>query len=293
MWRSFSTYRKLMMFTVVCLLSVSPIFGTDKVEFNPLYVDSLLLHKVDTSSWNQLTASQDIHRPPSANLLIQQTKLANRSPMILLFVAGLFLIMLILKLIFADFAQAMLEGVLQLKKFMVHFKSNKYDTLLAVLFVYVLKILLLSFIIYMLIQQYRHDDFTSFNLSLYLFIASRLLLFFIIKNILEYIFNSVISTEEVFRSFFLQTMFAEFFVNTAIVVLLLIYIYNTEISFMFFRGVIVSALMLFVVFNIIRSYQLMYNIRLNYWLHFFLYICAFKIIPILLLSRYILNHLQV
>ena len=85
-------------------------------------------------------------------------------------------------------------------------------------------------------------------------------------------------------------LFAELVVSVFLLVLFLIYIYNTHISYDFMLGLLLSGLGVYVVFNIVRSYQLMGNVRIPYKLHFFLYICAFKILPVLLLVKYILNN---
>ena len=113
---------------------------------------------------------------------------------------------------------------------------------------------------------------------------------FTIKNIIEFIFNSVINTQETFKAFFLQNLFAEFLWSIILLFLFLICIYNNSISPKLLLFLILFSFSAYTVFNIIRSYQLMSNIRIPYKLHFFLYICAFKIIPLFLLAKYILNN---
>jgi hypothetical protein len=276
---------------IFCLCSLHSQGKQDIAHFNPQYVDSMLTQHTDSARWSALVANQDIYRPASAAAVIQQPRVPSKSPSLLFAVGIVLVVMLLLRLLFSDFVQAMSEGVLQMKKFFVHFKSNKYDSLLAVLSVYLIKIVLLALVVYTFILLYRRDAFTRFDTGLFVVIVSRLLLFFLAKNLLEYLFNSVIRTQEIFRAFFLQNLFSELLMNTGMAVLLLVFTYNSSLPVVLLYVLTGGIVFIFVVFNIVRSYQLMYNIRINYRLHFFMYICAFKIIPMLVLARYILNNL--
>ena len=138
---------------------------------------------------------------------------------------------------------------------------------------------------------FQKTDFTHFSHIDFLDICVLLGLFFTVKNIVEFIFNWIIDTQETFKAFFLQNLFAELLLSIILLVFLLIYIYNNHISRDFMLFLILFSFGGYAFFNIVRSYQLMGNIRIPYKLHFFLYICAFKIIPMLLLARYILNNI--
>ncbi|MBK9328856.1 MAG: DUF4271 domain-containing protein [Sphingobacteriales bacterium] len=70
----------------------------------------------------------------------------------------------------------------------------------------------------------------------------------------------------------------------------MIYIYNDFISWNVVLFSLVFSVTAYVFFNTIRSYQLMGNIRIVHKLHFFLYICAFKILPVFVLVKYILKN---
>jgi len=143
---------------------------------------------------------------------------------------------------------------------------------------------------YIGIEHFIKDDYTSFDVRFFMKILSALSLFFTVKNIIEFIFNWVIDTQQTFKAFFLQNLFAEFVLCILLLFFLLIYIYNTSVSSGFAVFVLAFSFGLYIVFNTIRSYQLMLNVRIFYKLHFFLYICAFKIIPMLLLAKYILTN---
>ncbi len=284
----FKRYSFLFILLFASLISFSK---NDTTSFNPLFRDSVLKNKVDSVKWNKLVSAIDIHKTSGGNILIQKQKHPVKSPSFLYITIGIFLILLILRLIFDDFSFSLLEGIASVKKFLIFYKSKKYDSLLAILSIYILKISILSLVVYIGLHFFKKDEFTSFQYLYFFNIWILLGLFFTIKNVIEFVFNFVIQTQETFKAFFLQNLFAEFLLSIVLLVLMLIYIYNGNVSYNFMTILMSICFTGYAVFNIVRSYQLMSNIRIPYKLHFFLYICAFKIIPMLLLAKYILNNI--
>ena len=162
---------------------------------------------------------------------------------------------------------------------------------MAVFLIYLFKITILALVVYIGINYFQKDDFTTFHLKIFFNIWALLSIFFIAKNSIEYIFNWVIGTLDAFNASFLSSLFAEFILAVLLLIVFMLYIYNTQISYSFMLTILMLSVSVYVVFNIIRSYQLISNMRINYNLHFFLYICAFKIIPFLILTKYILNNI--
>ena len=288
MWQLFSKHIFFLLFLANSLTAVS----NDEVgAINPIFRDSVLKNKIDSARWNNMLTHLDINNESTRQMLIQKQKHPAKSNVFLFISLTILLFLLILRLVFEDLFYSILEGMLSIKKFFIFFKTKKYDSLFAILFVYTIKIIILSLMLYCGVIIFRNDDFTSFSFARFLDICLLLGLFFTLKNMVEFIFNWIIDTQETFKAVFLQNLFAELLLCVILLLFLLIYIYNGHISPDF-----MILLMLFIfggytVFNIVRSYQLMGNIRIPYKLHFFLYICAFKIIPVLLLARYVLNNI--
>ncbi|MFN8237366.1 MAG: DUF4271 domain-containing protein [Chitinophagales bacterium] len=262
----------------------------DTSSVNPFYRDSILKNKMDSARWKMILSGQDIYRNPAKNLLIQHPKETAESTVFLYISLIIGLLILLLRLLFSDFMVSLFEGILSVKKFYIHIKSNKYDTILAVLWIYIVKLLLLSLILYIALAHSTGRRFHAFDTYFYIRILSSLSLFFVFKNMLEYIFNRVIQMQDSYKAFFLQNLFSELLIAAVLLLFLLIYIYNDFISLQALLGSIIFSAAVYVFFNTIRSYQLMGNVSIVHKLHFFLYICAFKILPVLVLVKYILNN---
>lgn len=282
--------RKYLCLFCALLISCTAFSKVDTSSFNPIFRDSVLKNKVDSSKWNQLTGAVNKLKVSGAVFFVQKEKQPATSTSFLTVSSIILLLLLLVRLFFDDFTFSLLEGIISVKKFFIFYKSKKYDSLLAILAVYLLKITILSLLVYIGLRFFQQDDYTSFSYYYFFDIWMLLAFFFTIKNIIEFVFNWVIDTQETFKAFFLQNLFAEFLLSIILLIVLLIYIYNNHVSYNFMLFLLVFSCSVYVVFNIIRSYQLMSNIRIPYKLHFFLYICAFKIIPIMLLVKYILNN---
>jgi hypothetical protein len=212
--------------------------------------------------------------------------------LIFLYITSVILIILvILKTIFDDYTQALLEGLLSLKKFYIFYKSKKYDSLFAVLTIYFLKIIILSMVTYIGLNYFNKNNFSVFQTDKFLKILLLLVVFFSIKNIIESIFNWVIGTQDPYRALFLQNLFAELILSTTLLIIFMTYIYNSRLSSGLMTILLTANISAYLFFNIIRSYQLISINSIKYKLHFFLYICAFKVLPFLVLIKYMLNNI--
>ncbi len=288
MLRLSNNYLFLLIFLSISFASFSK---TDSAEFNTVFRDSVLKNKIDSSNWKKLAMKLDIHKSADNFIFIQNQKQPTKSHVFFVISIVILLLLLLLRLIFDDFSFSLLEGIANVKKFIIFYKSKKYDSPVAIFFIYFLKIAILSLVLYLALHFIRKDNFSFFDYSYFLETWMLLGLFFLVKNITEFFFNWVINTQEFFKSFFLLNLFAEFLFSMVLLVLFLVYIYNSYVSYDFMVFLIAVNTGIYVVFNIARSYQLMGNIKIPYKLHFFLYLCAFKIIPLLLLAKYILKNI--
>lgn len=256
---------------------------------NPIFRDSVLKSKVDTGLWYMAVQQLDIHQQPAPKKNLQHQKNNGHSRVFLISAFFILLLVVFFKLVFDDFSYALLEGVLSYKKFIVYSQSKKYDSFIAVFIIYILKILLLSMVIYAVIHSFGKNNFNSFYIVFFWKFFFLLLFFFSLKNTIEYVFNFVVQTHQIFKSFFLHTLFIDFILLLILLPLFLVFIYNDNINQGIINWIVISGLVFYAFFNIIRSYQLASLVRIPYKLHFFLYICTFKILPILLLTKFILN----
>lgn len=282
--------KKLVLLCLSLIFTLGILSKEDTSCINPVFRDSILKNKVDSAKWNAITTRMDINKSTHKIIVIQKQKHADNNINFLYISGVILLFLLLMRLMFDDFSFSLIEGIGSFKKYLLYYQSKKYDSLIAIIFVYIISIAILSLITYIGLVHFVNDDFTTFDVFLFLKILLALVLFFSLKNLIEFIFNWVIDTQHIFRAFFLQNLFAELLLSIVVLFLLLIYIYNNEISYNFMLFVLSLIMVVYLVFNTIRSYQLMDNVRIPYKLHFFMYICAFKIIPLLLIAKYILNN---
>ena len=288
MWLRFSRCVVLLIVMAMPFVAYSQ---TDTSNTNPYFLDSILKNKVDTAKWMKVVNATNIHKPAGRHIVIQEQKQPDKSLVFLYVTTILLLLLVFIRVMFDDFFHSIIEGLTSKKKFYIFYKSKKYDSFLAVFLIYLFKIAILALVVYIGINYFQKDDFTTFHLKIFFNIWALLSIFFIAKNSIEYLFNWVIGTLDAFNASFLSSLFAEFILAVLLLIVFMVYIYNTQISYSFMLTILMLSVSVYVVFNIIRSYQLISNMRINYNLHFFLYICAFKIIPFLILTKYILNNI--
>jgi len=246
-------------------MAFSSIAKNDTTIFNPIFRDSILRNKIDSVGIKLLNNHINKEKK-STTLLIQKQKKAPPSTL------------------------SMFEGLWSIKRFFIFYKSKKYSSFIAILSIYLLNIIILSLIAYVAIQYYQKNSFRSFEFIVFLKLLGILALFFIFKDILEFIFNWVINMQSAYRAFFLQLLFSEIIIASLFLVLLMVTVYNQQVSERFLVSLFVISFLSYLVFNTIRSFQLMSNIRIDYKLHFFLYICAFKVLPLLILAKFVINN---
>jgi len=286
MWQPFSKY----IFSILLsLMAFSSVAKNDTTIFNPIFRDSILRNKIDSVGIKLLNNHINKEKK-STTLLIQKQKKAPPSIIFCIVGFSLLLFLLILRLIFEDFTLSMFEGLWSIKRFFIFYKSKKYSSFIAILSIYLLNIIILSLIAYVAIQYYQKNSFRSFEFIVFLKLLGILALFFIFKDILEFIFNWVINMQSAYRAFFLQLLFSEIIIASLFLVLLMVTVYNQQVSERFLVSLFVISFLSYLVFNTIRSFQLMSNIRIDYKLHFFLYICAFKVLPLLILAKFVINN---
>lgn len=296
MWQHFKLTKNIYdvrLFLFVLLLFFSCYGFAKEIDStkSPYYIDSILKHKIDTSKFKSIVSKFDIHKKTKSNVFIQQQKTKQKSIFYLVSFVVLILLCLLIRLVFDDFWTSMAEGFISFKKFTIYYQSKKYDSFIAVFCLYVLNIFILSLVLHCCSQLFITNSFINFNIQKLIQIFLLLFLFFTVINIIEYLFNSITNTTSIFLMHFLFQLFSLFFILSSVLISIIIYVYNFKFDFVFLRITAIILLSLFLVFNIIRSYQLFITTKIPYKLHFFLYICAFKIVPFLILSKYIFENI--
>ena len=284
-------YTRLLFTLFFLSVSFQAGIAADTTNTNPFFIDSVLKNKLDTAKFSKIESGLLIKKPAAVQTIIQQQKQNEQSDWYIMAAVILLVLMLFMRLLFYDFTFSMFEGVVSFKKFMVFYQSKKYDSFLAVLILFVLNIAMLSLVVHIFIQIILNDNFTHFYLNRLIQITLILLVYFFTISTIEYFFNGFTNTISLFVAHFLWYLFSSFFSIIICLLILLMHVYNASVSIGLLNVVGWMFFSVFIVFNIIRSYQLLRTICIPYKLHFFMYICAFKLLPLLILGKYIFENL--
>jgi hypothetical protein len=259
--------------------------------YNPYWVDSLLVHKTDSAAISQLKSTvliKDDNTP--VKFALQPLKHSSPTLFYLWFLTALLLIALMLHILFDDFSDSLLKGVWSSKQYYIFLRTNKYDSPVPLAYVFVAKNLILSVIVYLVLEKIQPSVSGMFHPGILIKVMAVILLFSFSRSVIEMIFNWTIGTGVIYKAFTLQQLFIDFIYGLVVLCFCIICIYNPRFYLQnpeVWFGVLLG---IYLVFNTFKSYQLLSNIRISYRLHFFLYICTFKILPVLLLAKYLLSN---
>ncbi|MCB0508224.1 MAG: DUF4271 domain-containing protein [Bacteroidetes bacterium] len=264
---------------------------TETYSVNPIFRDSILRTQIDTARWHAVLQNVGIFNKSSL-VFVQQQKANTSSKVYVIFVFVCLILILLTRFIFDNFSYSFLEGLKSAKVFKEHLRSRKYTSLLAILFVYLMNILLFTFLIFIVALYYTKRNFEVFNAEHFLFLLLIFCLFYVIRDAIEFIFNNISNSVNNYKAFFLHNQFTDFLFLICMSIVALVFVYHSTTSFFYMNLFLGIFLSIYIVFNSIKSYQLFEEIHIDYKLHFFLYICAFKILPLLILTRFVWSNIS-
>lgn len=258
---------------------------------NPVFRDSVLKHELDSAAYLKFKSKTNPFKLAAKTPVIQNIRMGGVSLYYFYALLALLFLLLLIRLFFEDFFMSLAEGIISNKKFIVYLKSKKYDSFLAMLAVYALHLVCLAYLLFLITVLFSVGNSKQFNLLFLGKYTLLLFLFFTLKFVIEFIFNAISDSADTFKTFFIQHIFIElafYFLLIVLFTFFIYYQYSNNQYLLIILLVISSGLLLFTAF---RSFQLLLEMKVVYKLHFFLYLCAFKVLPVLLLGKFILNYL--
>jgi len=283
---------------VILCFCMPVVFAGNKVKrdslpanINPVFRDSVLKHELDSAAYLKFKSKTNPFKLAAKTPVIQNIRIGGISLYYFIALLVLLFFLVLIRLFFEDFFMSLAEGIISNKKFLIYLKSKKYDSFLAMLSVYALHLVCLAYLLYLIAILYTTGNFKQFNLLILGKFTLLLFLFFTLKFIIEFIFNAISDSADTFKTFFIQHLFIElafYFLLILLFTFFIYYQYNNNQYLLIILSVISVGLLLFTAF---RSFQLLLELKVVYKLHFFLYLCAFKVLPVLLLGKFILNNL--
>lgn len=286
-------YFKALLLFFLAICSMQPACASAELLYNPAWADTVLLQERDSAAYSQLKQSILVPayaRVHASGYMLQPLRHAAPPLFYLYFITAILGVALVLRLIYDDFSESLLRGVLSSKAYYVALRTNKYDSPVPLAYVFLAKHLVLGVIAYLALEQLFPSGPMGYDPGLLLRVAGLVMGFGILRSLGELLFNWVIGTGSVFKAFTLQQLFIDFIWGLLLLTACLVFIYHPGFQLRAPLGWFSLLLALYLVFNTFRSYQLMHQARVPFRLHFFIYICTFKILPVLLLAKYLVSN---
>jgi hypothetical protein len=259
-----------------------------KMEYNPVYVDSVLKSHLP---YLDVLSDPGLHPEQVAgSFRLDIQPVLNNSHKTMVFVVFLIciLIFLLVKFLYPDFFAASAEGFLNLNFFTQLFRSNEYGEVIPFILMAVFRCLVLSLAVLLVLTTFSDNN----NLGMirtYFMLLSLMIITVVIKSIGEYLFNFFSGSLQFARVYYVQVNLLFNVMSLVILPLLLIMFFRHHIHPNWVCGIIGGWIVVSSILYLVRSVQVVPAKGIIYYLHFILYICAFEIIPWLLLTRIIWN----
>jgi hypothetical protein len=286
MWRTFSRLLAACFF----LFFGWHVHADNNQVYNPAWADSVLVNRSDSAVIAGLKKQLRIGDDKTPAFSLQPLKQPAAPAFYAIFFGVILLLAMFLRLLFDDFSESMLNGVLSSKAYYFFLRTNKYDSPVPLAYIFVARSLVFSVLAFLALKKMDPSGIGGFKSDILMRVMITVMLFSIIRLFLELLINWVVGTSALYKAFTLQLLFIDFAWGLLLLAACLVCIYNPGFSMHAPLAWFMSIIGLHMVFNTFRSYQLMTNVRIKYRLHFFLYLCCLKILPVLILAKYLLSN---
>lgn len=198
------------------------------------------------------------------------------------------LIFLLVKFLYPDYFAATAEGFMNLHFYTQLFRSNEYGEIIPFVLMAIFRCLVLSLAI-LLIWLVLTEQASPRLLPTYLLIFVLTGVTVVLKSLAEYLFNFFAGSLQLIRVYFVQVTIIFNVMSLLILPVLLIMLYQHQLRSEWVFGLLSAWLVVSVLMYLVRSVQVVPARSIMNFMHFILYICAFEIIPWMLLVRIIVN----
>lgn len=275
---------------MLIVLAASAVSAQD-VEYNPEFVDSFMIQNTQPvyveGMAHQLSQntifSEDVYD-------VQQLKAHRSTPSIIFTLPVIFLIIIMLKFLFTGFFKSSFSGIVNMNVFQLHYRNKKFSEHLPLLLLFILRnifiIIICQYLAFLHFQQEYYFNWKHFAIG---FVV--ISIFYSLVYLMEYFVQNMIGIGEMFRMYFTQ-----FFIITTwlwvplIAVILLLYLNNIQLETNIIVAILILPVFLSSVIAVLRSVLLWNGAWRDNLIYFFMYLCTFKIIPYLLLAKFLKEY---
>lgn len=274
-----------------CVLMVLVIFGMNmlnaqEIEYSPEFVDSFMIQQTLPEYVEGLTgglSQEKIFKDPSWD--VQQLRTVPSMPSIILLLPIILLIIIALKFLFTGFFKSSFSGIVNLNVFQLHYRNKKFSEQLPVLLLFILRNVVIVLICQYLATLYYHQEF-YFNWKHFAIGFVVISFFYMLVYLMEYFVFNMIGIADMFRVYFTQYFIITTWVWTPLILLiLLLHLNNIQLDMNIILLLIVLPVFLSSLIAIFRSILLWNGMWRDNLIYFFMYLCTFKIIPYLILTK--------
>jgi hypothetical protein len=267
----------------ILLFSSINLFAVEsKLSYNPKYIDSVLTNSSNDSLYSySISAVEFKNKNNSIANAIEIPRTNRHLPFDYLAILLLLITTLIVKFFYYNYFIAALPSFISLKAYQQNYFLKKIDLIVPNIWVFLLRILGWALIIHQAIFYYNNQKVIGIA-----WIVLFCLIFFLSKILLESFINYLSGNFNLYRIHFFQKQIIQSVVLIICLPLILALLQNHSYynKYLFITLLIIIILQSLYVY--IRWLQLL-KIESPYKiLHFFIYFCAVKILPLLLISKW-------
>jgi hypothetical protein len=272
---------------VVFLTISSAVNATDR-EFNPAFVDSILMaqEQVDIQS-GHFNKIQGTTVAASKVWDLQTVNPPTHFASIYLVVLAILLLFVVLKFFYRNFFEAGLLGLPNDKVFLLHHRGNKFtDSFPWIAFFFLRLILIATAIqygVYYFTGKQEAAGLTYFGIWMAVVAA-----FYLLRFAAEWMVQSVVGLSKQFKVYYMQHLLITGWLwLPAIGIILILFVNIDRISVPLYAGIVAGILILVGLFSLLRSLLLWSSELRSHLVYFFIYFCTFKILPYALALKWI------
>jgi hypothetical protein len=292
---SFSVSRSFLLYAFVLLLFLN----TDELhgqtfEYNPVLVDSLLVENVTDTISTVIHSVSDVSKTGSAVTLdIQSLKPQPSTPSVYIVSTILLFIIIVLKFFFNNFFQSSLLSLPNDKVFMLHFRGNKFSDVIPLLLMYIIKLSVLS-IFFQYSALFFLKDLELVSMKYFLIIMVLLAVFYGMRYLIESVTHMMMGSSKLFKPYYVQHQIISTWLWLPSILLVIILFSNAEnLSGKLFLTITLIPIAIATLFSLLRSLIIWSVVWRDFLLYFFVYFCTFKILPYLVVAKWVSDNWQI
>lgn len=258
------------------------------VAINPTYVDSLYKTAPESQVLDSAATGLSVFRlPDSIKWDVQQLNRSTHIHAVYFATLLILLLFVIIKLGYQEFFFSSLSSLPNGKVFQLYFRSKKFSSVIPLFIFFLIRVVILSIVAVQIVYILTgNDHYTKIQ---FLFMWTGIISgFYFLRYIIEYVVTEVIGVGSVFKQYLTEYTIITGWVWLPILILSILAGSNsfeyTPRLFFILLGLI---LVLGSTFAHIRSIEISTLRNISFLIHFFIYFCTFKILPYLILVKWL------